>query len=345
MASSKGGKVQGGLTPFTLTKLKGRTVTQQKKVANTPIFNAVFELSKVRGYQLMKATGRNPDEYIFDKIVSLLAAVGDKEQAKHFDDDSILQLLVYPWATVPTMVTLCRRPTLAEAVQWIRVNEPNLGKDAFDLLADWPFATADRWIPLLVAVMMNPPTAPPIRVVNRESAMLLDPGVVHHSPLAPWSSHDPLIPKGDLNRVSIFSTIVKRPLGAVPGSWLRQDLATLHMVPDLRRYPLEQQFSLLPAAYHAGCKRTAFMALRENHRLPGDGQAEFWDCPARDLEAMKAVIDLPAGAATMPAVNQRRGVSQGVEAESLLSAAIRGFNDAWFSKPREPLPMLDRDYE
>ena len=341
IVGSDGGMVQGGLKAFTFTKLPGRPVAQQKTVASTPMIHALFELLKVRGYELLKASGRDPDAYIFDKIVSLLAALGDVAQAKHFDDDSILQLLCYPWATVPTMVTLCRRPTFAEAMQWIQENEPNRGADVFALIADWPFAMARRWIPLLVHVMMNPPTAPPISVVNRESALLLEPGVVHHSPAAPYSSHDALIPPGNGNRVSIFSTVVKRPGGALPGSWMRQDLTTLHKESvGVLRYPLQQQFGILSAAYHLGCKRTAFWALRSGHRMPGDGQAEFWVCSKRDLEAMKAVTELPAGAATMPAAT--RGVAAG---ESLLDATERRFDACWFSEQRKPLPMLPRDYD
>ena len=205
------------------------------------------------------------------------------------------------------------------------------------------FAGARRSpLPLAQLVgMMNPPTAPPISVVNRESALLLEPGVVHHSPAAPYSSHDALIPPGNGNRVSIFSTVVKRPGGALPGSWMRQDLTTLHKESvGVLRYPLQQQFGILSAAYHLGCKRTAFWALRSGHRMPGDGQAEFWVCSKRDLEAMKAVTELPAGAATMPAAT--RGVAAG---ESLLDATERRFDACWFSEQRKPLPMLPRDYD
>jgi hypothetical protein len=128
------GLVQGGLQSWELTKPPGRTQQQQQQVANTPAIRSTFEALKLRAYQLLVATGREPDAHRFDKILWLLSVAGNADQDKHFDDATLLKLLYYMFPTVPTKVTTMPVPYFDEAWRWVEANEPRNGAGALALL-------------------------------------------------------------------------------------------------------------------------------------------------------------------------------------------------------------------
>ena len=226
---SEGGLVQGGLQPYVFTKLEARSLAHQVKVAQTPEVRAAFELLKHRAYELLVASGRNPDEYQFDKIQWLMGVLGNVDQDKHFDDATMLMLLLYIFPTVPTKVSRVMVPDMPESLAWIKSTEGTEGlKTVMKLIGGWTVSMMNLWQPLLVGIMSDPPTAPPIKVVNRESAFLLEAGVPHNAPAPPWPGHDPLVPGG--KRGSVFATLARLPpsMPVVDGSFMAQNLETLH---------------------------------------------------------------------------------------------------------------------
>jgi hypothetical protein len=80
-----------------------------------------------------------------------------------------------------------------------------------------------------------------------------------------------------------------------------------------------------------------FNGLRSNGRMPGDEHLQFWDGSVEDVEAMKAVVTLEAGSSG-PAVGRAAKRSRGL-VETTAQKVFREFKDAWFSEPRDALPM------
>lgn len=331
---------QGGLRPFPLSKPAHRDDKQQALLADHPAIRHLFEALKLRAYQLLVASGRDPDKCRFDKLVWLLSVLGNADQAKHFDDMKLLKMLYYPYATAPTNVTMVQLPTLGDALRWIEDHESCNGAKAHSLLGSWPFAMVMRWLAPLVAVMQDPPTKPPVKVVNCQSAMLVEPGVVHHSPAPPFPGFDPMCE--GRNRGSVLVTIMELPEDApvVRGSFLAQELATLHTLrPATRQDDADQQFTACTAAYYTGCSDTMFQLLRSEHRMKGDESLLYWAPGKRDKAMMEAAAAVVAAPAAGCSFTSSGGLRRSESTPCKLIAAEQRFVEACFSKQRELLPM------
>jgi hypothetical protein len=196
-----------------------------------------------------------------------------------------------------------------------------------------------HWLPPLVGILADPHTAAPVKVVNGQSAMLVEPGLAHHAPAPPVPGYDPLCEGGD--RGSVFATIAELPETEpkVLGSFLAQRLETLHLLPrHTRLYDVQVQYSALTAAYYTGCGETMFKLLRAGRSMVGDEATKFWAAHKRDMKVMEAAAVAvgapPAGTSfTSGSGGKRNKTGDGAK-------KVRDdFMAAWFSEQREQLHM------
>ena len=220
-----------GLATCEFTKDATRTDAQQAELAASPAVKVAFDLLKARTWLLLVITGRNPDKHRLDKIVHLLGAEGTGEQDKHFDDAWLLTVLLHLYPTNPSKVATTPIPTFLEALHLIQQHEGmSVYAEVMRRIRDWSVATAERWLPLFVNILKNGATQAPVNAVTATSAMLVEPGVLHHAPAVLTCGADPDVPGGP--RSSIVASVKEVDGPVVDGSFLAQDLAVMHLEPS-----------------------------------------------------------------------------------------------------------------
>lgn len=330
------GLVQAGLFSCQLTKPDERSKEQQAALAADSFIKYAFDMLKARAFMLLCATDRNPDEYRFDKIVHLLGVRGGQDQDIHFDDAWLLMLVMYMFPTKPTMVATSTIPTFGEAVRWVEQHEANNGSDVFSRMSHWPLDMIRLWLPLFVNIMRGCLTDAPVKVVTATSCILVEAGVPHNAPKAPYPDFDPTIPAGE--RSSVFATIKKLSGPVVLGSFLAQDLGTLHETADVgsKGYPVNQQFSALSSSYYAGCADTFFNVLRTCKRVKGDEPWLFFDGTRREVKVLEEIFKLPSGVADASPQRKRKGRANADQTETSLK---KRFKELWCAEPLQLMHM------